>query len=154
MKLTQVFCLSILLSTTYAYATHEKLTDYQMIKNSILNGSTIKMVMDLKNHCKVTYDYTNGGPPTKLNIIVRSLSDFSIKVATNHIMWMRSIMGDGDDNNPGDYETSVIYISPDNQINLESKIIALPSYKLLKETRFQCTIENKRSVGVKFFAVD
>ncbi len=154
MKLKKLFCLSFLLSATYAYATNEKLTDYKMIKNSVLNGSTIKMVMDLKNHCKVTYDYTNDdGPPTKLNILVSSLTDFSIKVDTNYIMWMSSIMGDGDEKYPGNYQTSVIYISPDNQVNLETKIIALPSYKLLKNTRFLCTIENKTSVGVKFFAV-
>jgi len=154
MKMQKLFTWLLVLITSTTFASHKKLTDYAAIRDSFLDGYNVKMIVDLEKNCDLLSDDTDGGPKTSKNRFGILLSHFGIKYATTNIVSSYSHIGAPDAPYPSNYQTVELSISSDNKVNLILKIFTVPNDKVIKDTRWLCTIDNNHVNGIKFFAID
>lgn len=152
MKHKSSILLSLLALISTAVVANEKLTTFDMIKSSLLNGSNVKMVVDLKT-CTMIDEENNGGPGTAPNTFGIMLTSYAINYKTGNVESGDSYYSGPDKKYPANYQTQEVSISSDNKVDLELKIVSVPSHKLIKTSRYLCTVDNANNKGIKFFTV-
>lgn len=143
------FLLSVAFST---YATSTKYLDsYEAIKNHLLKGGEIKVIIDSKNDCKLV---SQSGPvPYSPNTYSINAKQFILKAKNGNIeipIYFDFNSAETDLNVPPNYHTIDMSISPQGQIKVEEKGISLLDYKVAVSFVTACVIGNENQVGAKF----
>jgi hypothetical protein len=150
MNIKQLSLISLLVFTSHAYATNQKLNNYEMVKNSLINGSNVKAVIDLKNDCVLVKE-SGDKPKTSPNIFGMLIDKFVISYKNTNIISSNHILNGSDEILSANYNIADIVISPDNKVTLELKIVLLPEYNTIKSSTYSCSINNQTNNGVKFY---
>lgn len=152
MNMKQLFLLSLLVFTSHAYASNTKLTNYEMIKASLTNGSNVKAVVDIKNDC-VLINETGDEPKTSPNIFGFMIDKFIISFKNGDIISSANILNAPDEKFPANYNNVEMAISPDNKVIIKSKGVTLPEYRMIRSWSYSCAINNQNNNGIKFYSV-
>lgn len=140
----------LLSSISLAYAT--ELHSYQQIKDALLNGATVKAIIDLKNDCTLV-DQKGDEPQTRSNIIGMKVREFVISESNGNILTGFNLTNAPRDAFPANYNNMEVAITPDSKVNLAFKIVTLGDYKVIKSVDHTCVIHGSGKAGVKFYRV-
>ncbi len=151
MKFKFIYAFMLLSIASSAYATQKYLESYESIKNHLLKGGEIKVIIDSKTDCKLI---SQSGPipysPNTYsinakefilqaktgNIQIPVYADFNAPVSTLHM--------------PPHYLTQDVIISPQGEITVKEQGISLIDYKVAMSIVTSCVIGDENHVGAKF----
>ena len=142
--------LSVLLVTSHSYAA-KKLDSYEMLLNSLMNGSNVKVIYDFKNDCKLISKTPQNELSKKTYSVNGLLIDKFVIQDPGHIVGFVHVVNSPDGQFPANYITVEIDISPDEKITIDAKTTTLPNYQVSKSWLWSCTFGKQNSNGVKFF---
>ena len=135
-----------------AFATSTKyLGSYEAIKNHLLKGGEIKIIVDDKTDCKLI---SKSGPiPYSPNTWSINAKQFILKAKTGNIqipVYPDFNPADSRYNMPPNYHTLDVIISPQGEITVEEQGISLIDYKVAMSIVTSCVIGDETHVGAKF----
>lgn len=138
------------LSTTLSAATI-KLEDYASIKNALLTGNDVKVIVDFEKDCTTT---EQPGPQKSPNIFSMTFHSFLIDHKTKAIITNASFLNpsDGSPFKAAAYSIGEVNILPNNTVTVDTYVITVPQYKTALATHDSCKIHTGNAeTGVKFF---
>ncbi|MHB1948922.1 MAG: hypothetical protein ACYCQI_12520 [Gammaproteobacteria bacterium] len=154
MKFRLINAFMLLSIASSAYATSIKYLDsYESIKNHLLKGGEIKVIIDSKTDCKLI---SQSGPiPYSPNTYSINAKEFIIQAKTGNIQI--PVYADFNPSvstlhMPPHYLTQDVIVSPQGEITVKEQGISLIDYNVAMSIVTSCVIGDENHVGAKFIA--
>jgi|SRR5579862_1805444 len=149
-KSIYVFLSLSIASSAYAAST-QYLDSYEAIKNHLLKGGEIKIIVDDKTDCKLI---SHSGPiPYSPNTWSINAKQFILKATTGNIqipVYPDFNPPDSKFHMPPNYHMLDILITPQGEVTVEEQAVSLLDYKIAMSIVTSCVIGNETHAGAKF----